>query len=269
MSEIFTNIDNIEILDGDESKRKPGSSSDPNRRIFNDDIFKNRPQPQYDTSFNASNQFELRSKISGDRSVSDSQRMTKNRENSVGQKQPVKMSNKKQAPKEKDYFMHKAVACILGFSMIFASGMLTSNKIDELNTRGEVNEYLRRYSSIVSDSVYRNGNGTYWYDTLEMAQSVAESDDPEVALYAAYMDLSYEPVKNTSEIFAILKRQDSNFGGDAATFSEYVKNMGCVDKNGNADYGIYKDNMASLVQAKAMAEEAGFDLNSASKKVGK
>lgn len=197
----------------------------------------------------------------------DSQRISESRRNSVGPKKSVRMSEqrrKAQAEAKRIADMkRRATACILGLSIAFGLGVTSTVALNKANDKLEACEYLNRYDSIVYENKNYNIDNTFWYDTLGMAEEILSKEDMEMALFAVYDNLTYKPVTHTSYVFsdAMSISKGTFLGGDFETFPEYVKSLGCIDKDGNVDYDAYKDRMKKIALVKSMAEEAGADLN--------
>ena len=189
------------------------------------------------------------------------------RKNSVGQKPTVRMSDKKKTQSDKAEKAAKArlraVAVVLAVGI--AVGALGHSFSAKLNNSSDAYRYLHQYQYILNENIHNNMSGRlddYWYDTEQMGKEVVKSDDPQLALYEVYSGLHYQPISNTSEVFTFAKIYARENGidtfdfNDCETFDDYVRSLGCVDKNGETDFKAYKNSMEQLALAKAIANDA-------------
>ena len=191
------------------------------------------------------------------------------RKNSVGEKPTVRMSDKKKVQSDKAEKAAKARlrAVAVVFAVGIAVGALGHSFSAKLNDSSDAYRYLHQYQYILNENIHNNMNGRlddYWYDTDQMGKEVAKSNDPQLALYEVYNGLHYKPVSNTSEVFTCAKTYARKNGidafansfGDCETFDDYVRSLGCVDKNGETDFKAYKNSMEQIALAKSMVDDA-------------
>ncbi len=198
-----------------------------------------------------------------------SQVFQRNRQASVGQKPTVRMSDKKKAQSDTtDKSERKKLRAVaVMFAVGIAVGVFGHSLSNKLDNDANSKMYLRQYDYITWENKHFNvpgESGNYWYDTDQMGKEVAKSSDPQLALYAVYNRLNYKPVLNTSEVFTSAKAYATKNGIDnfddtfnnSETFDDYVRSLGCVDKNGETDFKAYNDSMKQIALAKSMVADA-------------
>lgn len=189
----------------------------------------------------------------------------KYRKNSVGTKSPVRMSDKKKVQSNNKAEDNKKRIVAIAVAVGIAVGVFGSNFVRNNRNFSDAYEYIHQYQYIVNENVHNNMGGRlddYWYDTDQMGKEVVKSDDPQLALYEVYSGLHYQPISNTSEVFTFAKTYAKENGidtfdfNDCETFDDYVRSLGCVDKNGETDFKAYENSMEQLALAKVIANDA-------------
>lgn len=189
----------------------------------------------------------------------------KYRKNSVGKKPPVRMSDKKKVQSNNKAEDNKKRIVAIAVAVGIAVGVFGSNFVRNNRNFSDAYEYIHQYQYIVNENVHNNMSGRlddYWYDTDQMGKEVVKSDDPQLALYEVYSGLHYQPISNTSEVFTFAKTYAKENGidtfdfNDCETFDDYVRSLGCVDKNGETDFKAYENSMEQLALAKVIANDA-------------
>lgn len=189
----------------------------------------------------------------------------KYRKNSVGTKSPVRMSDKKKVQSNNKAEDNKKRIVAIAVAVGIAVGVFGSNFVRNNRNFSDAYEYIHQYQYIVNENVHNNMSGRlddYWYDTDQMGKEVVKSDDPQLALYEVYSGLHYQPISNTSEVFTFAKTYAKENGidtfdfNDCETFDDYVRSLGCVDKNGETDFKAYENSMEQLALAKVIANDA-------------
>lgn len=189
----------------------------------------------------------------------------KYRKNSVGTKSPVRMSDKKKVQSNNKAEDNKKRIVAIAVAVGIAVGVFGSNFVRNNRNFSDAYEYIHQYQYIVNENVHNNMSGRlddYWYDTDQMGKEVVKSDDPQLALYEVYSGLHYQPISNTSEVFIFAKTYAKENGidtfdfNDCETFDDYVRSLGCVDKNGETDFKAYENSMEQLALAKVIANDA-------------
>ena len=182
--------------------------------------------------------------------------------------QKARMSEKKK--RESGDRKKRIIAIGATVAILFAAGYAGSyiqRASDERDISKVVSDALAPYSStIVSENTHRTqGNQNIWYDNVNIGKEIVESDDDienfdlENALFKTLVQTYPYVSDNAPEIFDSIKRYaapddfTAAFGG-ATSFNGYVKNLGCVDENGNFDYDGYVDTMRERVYAKAVLD---------------
>lgn len=187
------------------------------------------------------------------------------RKNSVGTKPPVRMSDKKKVQSNNKAEDNKKRIVAIAVAVGIAVGVFGSNFVRNNRNFSDAYEYIHQYQYIVNENVHNNMSGRlddYWYDTDQMGKEVVKSDDPQLALYEVYSGLHYQPISNTSEVFTFAKTYAKENGidtfdfNDCETFDDYVRSLGCVDKNGETDFKAYENSMEQLALAKVIANDA-------------
>lgn len=189
----------------------------------------------------------------------------KYRKNSVGTKFPVRMSDKKKVQSNNKAEDNKKRIVAIAVAVGIAVGVFGSNFVRNNRDFSDAYKYIHQYQYIVNENVHNNMSGRlddYWYDTDQMGKEVVKSDDPQLALYEVYSGLHYQPISSTSEVFTFAKTYARENGidtfdfNDCETFDDYVRSLGCVDKNGETDFKAYENSMEQLALAKVIANDA-------------
>lgn len=194
-------------------------------------------------------------------------RIARNVNNSVGNKPVVKTSTKKKNDTLWDKLSKtgKEAVAVIVVACVSLTGYFAAKGIDDFSDKLEVNDYLEQYDEAYHDNKFvvnigsldANGDPYYDYDILGMGRDIAESDDPEASLYAIYSNTNYLKYDVVRDTFEAAKEVNSEAFGESKTFKEYATSLGCVDEDGNIDYGRYEEiTEARLLAKKALAENS-------------
>ena len=135
-------------------------------------------------------------------------------------------------------------------------GIGITKVVDNIKDNKAVSAALEEYDSIVADNTHRTqDNENFWYDTRGTARDILNSEDRDLAIYATYQDIRINRTKNMTDIFSEMDRQIANnpelypdvtpYGG----YANYLKNIGCLDKDGNIQEDLYKSKMDAYALA--------------------
>ena len=133
---------------------------------------------------------------------------------------------------------------------IIAIGIGINKAIDHIKDNIAIESTLEEYDSIVADNTHRTKNGEgYWHDSTDIAIEILNAEDRDLAIYAVYNDINYDRTGNMTSIFSEMDRVIGNnpdlypgisqYGG----YKNYMKNMGCIDEEGNVLKSKYESKM--------------------------
>lgn len=130
------------------------------------------------------------------------------------------------------------VAGVLATMCVLGTTNMIERKYTEVINRNEVKEELTEYKQAVNDSIRRvNFNENFYYDDVDIANSISKSEDFEKAVYGVYLNTGLGVMDN---VFYNL----NNMGvTDYKRFSDYLRHNGYVNDEGQIDYKAYEKNM--------------------------
>lgn len=191
------------------------------------------------------------------------------RSNSVGPKRATQFKPKKSPKKEgTSKKIAKAVFSVCLAAAMIAGGVKVASDVREkISINDALDEYRPAISSCMDIDII-SGDMKFDFDSDKMGKIVADSEDPELALFAVYNEIkegynSHTHVLNTYK-YAVdsmkqkpVQKQREIFGG-YDTLNEYFESMGCVDKDGSLNFDKYGDTM----EARLLAQESVKDSES-------
>ena len=143
-------------------------------------------------------------------------------------------------------------------------GIAGVKAVDNFKENIAISDTLEEYDSIVSENTYRTkDNQGYWHDSRKIAMEILDAEDQDLAIYAVYNNISFNRTKNMSDIFHDLSIF-TKYSGDPSShtkiyssYEDYLKEMGCIDNEGNISTKMYEEKMdeyASVVADMKKAE---------------
>lgn len=128
-------------------------------------------------------------------------------------------------------FVTVAVSCIVVVIMV-GSGMTVKGWIDNNVKDNQITHFLEENYNVLEPNIHRSG-GTLWYDTLDIAKDIQESDNMDMAIYSSYRQMDYK--SNMDDVIRHLQNDEYE------TFNEYLTYKGYVDEEGNPSREKYNE----------------------------
>lgn len=161
------------------------------------------------------------------------------------------------------------VTTFLASAIAFTTlGIGITNGVENIQDQIAISSVCEEYSKIVSDNTHRTKNAdNFWHDHTGIAIDILQAEDRDLAIYTVYNHIIYNRTMNMSEIFSEIDRVIRNnpnlypdipeYGG----YYNYLKNMGCIDKDGNIAAEKYKEKMDNYAASVAKLDKAKSDIN--------
>ena len=151
-------------------------------------------------------------------------------------------------------------------------GIGLTKVVDKVKDEQSISFALEEYDSILDENTHRTKHKDgYWHNYTCIATDILHAEDRDLAIYAVYNDLAkysasndidYNRTKNMTDIFSEIDRLIiinptiypgiPVYGG----YQNYLKEMGCVDKDGNISTKMYENKMDKYAAAVANMNKA-------------
>lgn len=122
-----------------------------------------------------------------------------------------------------------------------------------------VSDVLEEYDSIVSSNTHRTKyNDGVWYDNAGIARDILNTNDEKLAVYGVFKEMNWNRTKNLDEVmnWISIYKKDSGSKNIPDTWEDYLKEMGCVDEEGNISTKMYEEKMDNYALAVANMQKA-------------
>lgn len=131
-------------------------------------------------------------------------------------------------------------------------GIGLTKVVDKVKDEQSISFALEEYDSILGENTHRTKyNDGVWYDNAGIARDILKADDEKLAVYGVFKEMNWNRTKNLNEVIhwmSIYKKEDGH-ENTVNSWEDYLKEMGCVDKEGNISTKMYETKMDAYALA--------------------